>query len=60
MRAYNERVALIECLRQIPGREASALEDKAGNRQATASELSVVRCIVEACAADLDGAWERA
>ena len=35
------------------------LEDKADVRQVTASELSAVRCIVEACAADLEGAWKR-
>ena len=35
------------------------LEDKADNRQITTSELAAVRCIVEACAADLGGAWER-
>lgn len=35
------------------------LEDKADNQQITASELAAVRCIVEACAADLDRAWER-
>ena len=36
------------------------LEDKADGRQVAASELAVVRCIVESCAADLDGAWESA
>ena len=36
------------------------LEDKADDRQVTASELAAVRCILETCAADLDGAWERA
>ena len=36
------------------------LEDKADDRQITAAELAVVRCIVEACAADLDRAWEKA
>ena len=36
------------------------LEDKADNRQVTAAELAAVRCIVEACAADLGGAWEKA
>lgn len=34
------------------------LEDKADDRQITASELAAVRCIVEACAADLDRSWE--
>ena len=36
------------------------LEDKADNEQITASELSAVRCIVEACASDLDAVLERA
>ena len=36
------------------------LEDKADDRQVTASELAAVRCIVETCAADLDGTWEKA
>ena len=36
------------------------LEDKADGRQVAASELAAVRCIVESCAADLDGAWESA
>lgn len=36
------------------------LEDKADDRQITASELAAVRCIVETCAADLDRAWEKA
>ena len=34
------------------------LEDRADSRRVTASELSAVRCIVETCAADLEGAWE--
>ena len=36
------------------------LEDKADSEQITASELSAVRCIVEACASDLDAVLERA
>ncbi len=36
------------------------LEDKVDNEQITASELSAVRCIVEACASDLDAVLERA
>ena len=36
------------------------LEDKADSEQITASELSAVRCIVEACASDLDVILERA
>ena len=31
------------------------LEDKADNQRITASELAAVRCIVETCAANLDG-----
>ena len=34
------------------------LEDKADNRRITASELAAVRCIVETCAANLDGVLE--
>lgn len=34
------------------------LEDKAGNQRITASELAAVRCIVEACAANLGGVLE--
>lgn len=34
------------------------LEDKANSEQITASELSAVRCIVEACAANLGGVLE--
>lgn len=36
------------------------LEDKADNRRITASELAAVRCIVETCAANLDGVLEHA
>lgn len=36
------------------------LKDKADSEQITASELSAVRCIVEACASDLDAVLERA
>lgn len=34
------------------------LEDKADNQRITASELAAVRCIVEACAANLGGILE--
>lgn len=34
------------------------LEDKADDRQITASELAAVRCIVETCVFDLDRSWE--
>lgn len=36
------------------------LEDKADNQRITASELAAVRCIVEACAANLGGVLEEA
>ena len=36
------------------------LEDKADSEKITTSELSAVRCIVEACASDLDVILERA
>lgn len=36
------------------------LEDKADNKQITAAELAAVRCIVEACASDLDVVLEQA
>ena len=36
------------------------LEDKADSEQITASELSAVSCIVEACASDLDAVLEQA
>ena len=36
------------------------LEDKADSQRITASELAAVRCIVEACAANLDGILEHA
>lgn len=36
------------------------LEDKADSEQITASEPSAVRCIVEACASDLDAVLEQA
>lgn len=36
------------------------LEDKADNQKVTASELAAVRCIVEACAANLDAVLEQA
>lgn len=36
------------------------LENKADSEQITASELSAIRCIVEACASDLDVILERA
>ena len=34
------------------------LEDKADSQRITASELAAVRCIVEACAANLGGVLE--
>ena len=36
------------------------LEDKADSEQITASELSAVRCIVDACASDLNVVLEQA
>ena len=51
---------------QSPGKLEGAasllemLEDKADNRRITASELAAVRCIVETCAANLDGVLEHA
>lgn len=36
------------------------LEDKADNQRITASELAAVRCIAEACAANLGGVLEEA
>lgn len=36
------------------------LEDKADNQRITASEPAAVRCIVETCAANLDGVLEHA
>lgn len=36
------------------------LEDKADNEQIAAAELAAVRCIVEACASDLDAVLEQA
>ena len=36
------------------------LEDKADTQRITASELAAVRCIVEACAANLGGVLEEA
>lgn len=36
------------------------LEDKADNQRITASELAAVRCIVEACAANLGDVLEEA
>lgn len=36
------------------------LEDKADSVQITAAELAAVRCIVEACASDLDVVLEQA
>ena len=35
-------------------------EDKADSQRITASELAAVRCIVEACAANLGGVLEKA
>ena len=35
----------------------SMLEDKAGSKPVSASEIAAVRCVVESCAADLDAAW---
>ena len=54
--------AIVQSSEKLEGAASilAMLEDKAGSRQVTASELSAVRCIVEKCAADLDGAWERA
>lgn len=34
------------------------LEDKADSQRITASELAAVRCIVETCAKELDGALD--
>lgn len=54
--------AIVQSPEKLEGASSilAMLEEKAGNRQITAFELSAVSCIVEACAADLDEAWERA
>ena len=36
------------------------LEEKAGSESVTPSEIAAVRCVLESCAAELDGAWARA
>lgn len=35
------------------------LEEKAGSGSVTPSEIAAVRCVLESCAAELDGAWAR-
>lgn len=54
--------AIVRALERLEGAASilAMLEDKADSRPVTASELAAVRCIVEACAADLEGAWEGA
>ncbi|MCR2033969.1 hypothetical protein [Adlercreutzia mucosicola] len=54
--------AMVQSSERLEGAASllAMLEDKAGDEQITASELSAVRCIVETCAADLDAAWARA
>ncbi|MDJ1649882.1 MULTISPECIES: hypothetical protein [Gordonibacter] len=36
------------------------LEEKAGSESVTPSEIAAVRCVVESCASELDGAWAEA
>lgn len=36
------------------------LEEKADGGRVTPSEIAAVRCVLESCAAELDGAWARA
>lgn len=51
--------AIVQSSEKLEGAASilAMLEDKAGNRRITASELSAVRCIVEACASSLERAW---
>ena len=36
------------------------LEEKADGGRVTPSEIAAVRCVLESCAAELDGVWESA
>ena len=36
------------------------LEEKADGGRVTPSEIAAVRCVLESCAAELDGAWVEA
>ena len=36
------------------------LEEKADSESVTPSEIAAVRCVLESCAAELDGVWESA
>lgn len=54
--------AMVDSSEKLEGAASllALLEDKAGSRQITASELAAVRCIVETCASDLGGVLEGA
>lgn len=51
---------MVQSLEKLEGAASllEMLEDKADSQRITASELAAVRCIVEACAANLGGVLE--
>lgn len=51
---------MVQSLEKLGGAASllEMLEDKADSQRITASELAAVRCIVEACAANLGGVLE--
>lgn len=51
--------AIVRSTERLEGASSilAMLEDAAGSRPVSASEIAAVRCVVESCAADLDAAW---
>ena len=54
--------AIVRSTERIEGAASilAMLEEKAGSESVTPSEIAAVRCVVEICASDLDGAWAEA
>ena len=54
--------AIVRSTERIEGAASilAMLEEKADGGRVTPSEIAAVRCVLESCAAELDGAWSEA
>ena len=54
--------AIVRSTERIEGAASilAMLEEKADGGRVTPSEIAAVRCVLESCAAELDGAWAEA
>ena len=54
--------AIVRSTERIEGAASilAMLEEKADGGRVTPSEIAAVRCVLESCAAELDGVWKSA